>query len=208
MTQLGLIIGGAAVLLLWSGLTGENPLSILGALVRGEDLPRVADRGTAVDRLAQAAADAAGDNPDNERVDVSGRFTHPLGGAGSVPAQGHFGAPRDGGARRHAGLDLSCPEGTPVLAAHDANVELAGWAGGYGNVVYLTERHELPLGAHAAIQTRYAHLRAGGIAVRQGAQVRRGQLIGYSGNTGNSTGPHLHFEIRLNGTAVDPAPLI
>lgn len=96
--------------------------------------------------------------------------------------------------RLHAGIDIAAPEGTPVAAAADGKVIFAGWAGGYGNLVLI---------AHGdGIVTAYAHLAS--IAVGQGARVSRGSVVGTVGSTGHSTGPHLHFEVRVNGTPVDP----
>jgi hypothetical protein len=120
------------------------------------------------------------------------RFTWPVeGGRLSSP----FG-PRGG--RVHAGIDLAVPIGTAVLAAADGTVEVAGTASGYGTVVYLSHAGDLT--------SRYAHLSR--LEVRRGQQVRRGDRIALSGNTGNSTGPHLHFEIRTGGRAVDPLPYL
>jgi hypothetical protein len=116
------------------------------------------------------------------------RFAWPLGG----PVGERFG-PR--GARFHTGIDLPAAAGTPVAAAGYGCVESAGWdAGGYGNLVVV--RHRL------GMTSWYAHLRA--IAVRPGACIGAGAPIGTVGSTGRSTGPHLHFELRLCGAAVDP----
>lgn len=94
----------------------------------------------------------------------------------------------------HRGVDLAAPYGTPVFATSDGTVAKAGWLGGYGIMVVL--RHG------AGIETRYGHLSA--VSVRPGTQVRQGQLVGYVGSTGRSTGPHLHYEIRRGGNAIDP----
>ena len=94
----------------------------------------------------------------------------------------------------HEGMDFSAPVGTPVYATGDARVQSAGWHSGYGNLI------ELDHGYHYL--TRYAHLSE--ILVRPGQTVRRGDLIGRVGNTGKSTGPHLHYEVRLNGVAQNP----
>lgn len=99
-----------------------------------------------------------------------------------------------GTAKFHEGMDFSAPVGTPVYATGDARVQSAGWHSGYGNLI------ELDHGYHYL--TRYAHLSE--ILVRPGQTVRRGDLIGRVGNTGKSTGPHLHYEVRLNGVAQNP----
>ncbi|MEE4153310.1 MAG: M23 family metallopeptidase [Erythrobacter sp.] len=101
-----------------------------------------------------------------------------------------------GGRRRHHGIDIAAPEGTPVYATADGMVERANYSGSYGNVIYLDHGSDL--------QTRYAHL--SGLNVRDGQRVKKGDLIGFVGSTGRSTGPHLHYEVRVDGVAVDPDP--
>ena len=97
----------------------------------------------------------------------------------------------------HTGIDFLCPAGTPILASEAGNVFFAGWKpGGYGYCVFIQH----PDG----MVTIYEHLLKD-IPVTVGQHVERGQLIGYSGSTGNSTGPHLHFEMRdADGKAVNP----
>jgi murein DD-endopeptidase MepM/ murein hydrolase activator NlpD len=96
--------------------------------------------------------------------------------------------------RMHEGIDISVPEGTPIRAAKAGRVILAAYTGGYGN--YTCVDHGGGLSSCYAHQSSYAS--------SSGDSVSQGQVIGYSGNTGSSTGPHLHFEIRVNGSAVDP----
>ena len=99
-----------------------------------------------------------------------------------------------GYSRMHRGLDFRASYGTPIVAVADGRVARAGWAGGYGNKVRLN---------HAGgLATSYSHMSR--IAVAPGQRVRQGQVIGYVGSTGLSTGPHLHFEIYRNGVAVNP----
>ena len=99
-----------------------------------------------------------------------------------------------GYARMHRGLDFRASHGTPILAVADGRVTGAGWAGGYGRQVRLS---------HASgIATSYSHMSR--IAVAPGARVRQGQVIGNVGNTGLSTGPHLHFETYRNGATINP----
>ncbi|MRX49066.1 peptidoglycan DD-metalloendopeptidase family protein [Paracoccus sp. S-4012] len=100
--------------------------------------------------------------------------------------------------RQHAGIDMAGPVGTPIYATGEGTVTFAGWQRGYGNVIKI--QHELGL------ETRYGHLNK--IHVRAGQQVSRGARIGDMGNTGRSTGPHLHYEVRVKGTAVDPLSFI
>lgn len=96
--------------------------------------------------------------------------------------------------RMHHGIDVAVNTGTPIRAAARGRVSYAGWNGGYGNLVIIDHGNN--------IETRYAHLSR--ITVKVGQYVNRGALIAYSGNTGNSTGPHLHFEIRHRGQSVNP----
>jgi murein DD-endopeptidase MepM/ murein hydrolase activator NlpD len=98
------------------------------------------------------------------------------------------------GSTFHTGLDIAAPTGTPILAARDGVVTRAGWGGVYGYVVFVD---------HAdGSQTRYAHMSR--ILVEVGRYVAAGETLGLVGSTGASTGPHLHFEIRLHGRAVNP----
>lgn len=96
--------------------------------------------------------------------------------------------------RIHHGLDIAVPIGTPIRAAAAGVVTYSGAMGSYGNIVIIDHG--------SGVETRYAHTSRNVVAV--GQRVRRGELISYSGNTGNSTGPHLHFEIRRQGQSVDP----
>jgi murein DD-endopeptidase MepM/ murein hydrolase activator NlpD len=102
--------------------------------------------------------------------------------------------PFTGGGAMHNGLDFKGPVGTPILAAAEGNVTAAGAQGGYGNTVEITHANGLV--------TRYAHL--SGLNVSFGQKVARGVQIGRMGSTGRSTGSHLHFEVRLNGQAINP----
>ena len=96
--------------------------------------------------------------------------------------------------RMHAGIDFAAGHGTPIVAAADGRVARAGWAGGYGKQVRLA--HE------DGLSTSYSHM--SGIAVAPGTMVRQGEVIGYVGSTGLSTGAHLHYEVRQNGQPIDP----
>ena len=94
----------------------------------------------------------------------------------------------------HQGMDFTAPTGTEVFATGNAKVEFAGWKQGYGNTVILDHGY--------GYKTLYAHLYK--ILVRKGQKVRRSDIIALVGNTGKSTGPHLHYEVRLNNKPVDP----
>jgi murein DD-endopeptidase MepM/ murein hydrolase activator NlpD len=118
----------------------------------------------------------------------SGQLIWPVSG----PITGVFGEQRPG--HLHAGIDIAAAEGTPIRAADSGRVALAGWVGGYGN--YTCIQHT------ASMSTCYGHQSRLGTSV--GASVTQGQVMGYVGNTGNSFGAHLHFEVRINGTPVDP----
>jgi len=128
-----------------------------------------------------------------------------VGGEGSaamrMPVQGHltsgFGErfhPILGYERFHAGVDLGAAAGTPIVAAADGRVVSAGWAGGYGRAVAILHG--------GGIETKYGHMSR--IAAYAGESVRRGDVIGYVGSSGLSTGPHLHFEVMKNGRPVNP----
>lgn len=97
--------------------------------------------------------------------------------------------------RSHAGLDLAASYGSPIVATSDGMVSTAGWQGGYGLLVTLDHG--------GGLQTRYGHMSR--LNVQPGQQVSKGSVIGYVGSSGLATGPHLHYEIRLNGLAINPA---
>ena len=101
--------------------------------------------------------------------------------------------------RAHQGIDYAAEAGTPVMAAGDGVVSVAGWAGGYGLLVEI--RHD------NGVVTRYGHLKRFAPGIRPGARVVQGQYLGNVGATGLATGPHLHFEFLLHGVATDPREL-
>jgi murein DD-endopeptidase MepM/ murein hydrolase activator NlpD len=100
--------------------------------------------------------------------------------------------------RMHEGIDIGCAYGTPNRAAAAGTVIYAGWLGGYGNLVVVDHGNGL--------STAYAH--ASSILVGVGQTVAQGQTVSLVGSTGHATGPHLHFEVRVNGVAVDPLPYL
>lgn len=109
----------------------------------------------------------------------------------------HYGMRRHpvlGSYRMHSGVDFAAPLGAPIMAPADGVVSHSQWYGSYGLFVSLEH--------WGGLQTRFAHLSQ--LAVRAGQRVQRGQILGYVGSTGRSTGPHLHYEIRVDGRSVDP----
>ncbi len=121
---------------------------------------------------------------------------NPVGGAALTSGFGQRWHPVLGGRRAHKGVDLAQPTGTPVRATADGVVSKADWFSSYG--LYVSLEHG------GSIETRYGHMSR--LNVAAGQTVRKGDVIGYVGSTGRSTGPHLHYEVRIAGTAVSPIP--
>lgn len=138
------------------------------------------------DAFGGAAGGAAGD----------GTIQWPLPGHTVISC--NFGEPDAFGNPGHRGTDIPAPEGTPILAAHSGTVLISGWNNSYGNQVLLDDG--------AGLSTRYAHMTK--TAVTAGETVTAGQVIGYVGSTGDSTGNHLHFEVMENGVRVNPLELV
>lgn len=165
---------------------------------RGEISERQLDLATTA--LAKARKDALKDydarqkdanrkaKPDDTRLEAFGNPLSP----GSYSKSSGYGVDR--GTHKHAGVDLAARTGTPVYATQDGVVSFAGKAGAYGNLI--------KIGHGAGTETRYGHLSSIGVADKQA--VKKGDLIGQVGSTGRSTGPHLHYEVRVNGKPVDP----
>jgi len=120
----------------------------------------------------------------------------PIDGARISSSFGNRRHPILGYTRLHSGTDFAAPTGTPIYAAGNGTIQMAQRNGGYGN--YVRIRHA------NGYQTAYAHMRRFGRGIRKGVRVRQGQIIGYVGTTGRSTGPHLHYEVIHNGTKVNP----
>jgi len=123
-------------------------------------------------------------------------FIRPVSGGRITSGFGARVSPTRGASSYHKGVDYGVPTGTTVVASCGGTVAKAGWGSGYGYVVYINHID--------GTQTRYAHLSK--LFVSVGQQVSQGQKIASSGSTGISTGPHLHFEMRINGVAVNPVP--
>ena len=107
--------------------------------------------------------------------------------------------PIDGFNKMHQGTDFAAPKGTPIMASGDGIVKKAGWCGGGGNCVKI--KH------NSTYQTIYAHMSKFAKNIRSGVRVKQGQVIGYVGSTGKSTGPHLHYEVIVNGKKVNSQKL-
>jgi murein DD-endopeptidase MepM/ murein hydrolase activator NlpD len=163
-----------------------------------------------VSQNAQAAAQFQALFQSWKKLDRIDGNSAAVGGAISIPSilpistytfTSAFGVRSDpfrGSAAMHAGVDLSASYGTPIYATADGVVDRAEWFGGYGNMV------EIDHGK--GIATRYGHMSR--VAARAGERVKRGELIGYVGSTGRSTGNHLHYEVRIDGYAVNPMPFL
>jgi murein DD-endopeptidase MepM/ murein hydrolase activator NlpD len=141
----------------------------------------------AVAARIQAAAAASGSSSEPSPAGNPGGLQWPVNAPVTSPFGWRWG-------RLHEGIDLGAPTGTPIHAAAAGTVIYAAWMDGYGNFVIIDHG--------GGIATAYGHQSS--IAVTEGESVAQGQVIGYVGSTGHSTGPHLHFEVRVNGNAVDP----
>ena len=120
----------------------------------------------------------------------------PLEGARLTSGFGMRTHPVLGARRGHRGIDLASPTGTPIYATANGTVSRADWFSSYGLFIALDHG--------ANLETRYGHLSR--LNVAEGQDVKKGDLIGYVGSTGRSTGPHLHYEVRIAGMAVNPVP--
>ena len=128
-------------------------------------------------------------------------FSSPSGWPASGKISSAFGMrehPRFGGRKMHTGIDITMPKGTPLRATADGVVSFSARSGGNGNIVVIEHGHGLT--------TVYAHTSKN--SVKPGQAVKRGDVIAYSGSTGISTGPHLHYEVWRNGESINPAPFL
>ncbi len=130
------------------------------------------------------------------RSAIKGLMRTPVSGARITSGFGMRRHPILGYSRMHTGVDFGAPRGTPIHAAGNGVVTYAAWRGGYGRAVMI--RHD------NGYTTLYAHQSRIARGIRKGVRVRQGQVIGYVGSTGRSTGPHLHFEVRINNRPVNP----
>ena len=123
----------------------------------------------------------------------------PINGARLSSSYGKRKHPILGYTKMHTGTDFAAPKGTPIMASGDGKVTKAGWCGGGGNCVKI--KH------NSTYQTVYAHMSKFGRGIKKGARVKQGQIIGYVGSTGLSTGPHLHYEVIENGKKINSQKL-
>lgn len=150
----------------------------------------------------QAEREKQAQQSSSQYRDSSGQVVESYGGGGMIwPVNGEITSPFGwrthpifGSSRFHSGLDIGADYGVPIVAAQSGVVIEAGWIGGYGNTVMIDHG--------GGIVTLYGHNQS--LAVDVGQSVSQGQVIAYCGSTGNSTGPHCHFEVRLNGEPVSP----
>jgi murein DD-endopeptidase MepM/ murein hydrolase activator NlpD len=179
---------------------GLNPDSLARSAARAQGGPFVpwkGDKGAMTGEL-EDLADAMSRMEFLERSLLTIPSGQPTGSPMLTSSYGYRRDPFNGHAAFHAGLDFPGRYGQPINAAADGKVSYVGQRQGYGNVVEVEHGN--------GIMTRYAHL--SGFASRVGQKIARGDTIGRMGSTGRSTGTHLHFEVRLNGQAVNPRPFL
>ena len=173
----------------------ENVAPGVGHAEPDEEFSNLFASWEALDNGGLATGDAIIPAP---RVSVSVPSRMPVETVALTSAYGVRTHPVLGGRRQHNGVDLAAPNGTPVYATADGFIGKAQYWGSYGNYVQIEHGADL--------ETRYGHLSS--YTVQTGDTVRKGDLIGYVGSTGRSTGPHLHYEVRVAGLAVDPRPYL
>ena len=180
--------GGEVLKLMWeearldSGRVGQPSLSFISLDLRG--------------KVYEAVWSGKSRPTIFEDGEVVRTFSKPVGRARLSSRFGPREHPIHGGVRMHEGIDFAAPTGTPVSATAPGRVTYTGRRGGYGNVVEISHG--------AGTTTRYAHLHKIANGIKKGSRVEAGDIIGQVGSTGNSTGPHLHYEVRVNGKATDP----
>ncbi len=210
------------------GMTNDMARQLIKMLANDVDLQSKITRSDAIEAFFSLPEDSESANEESQLLYVSAnmggttkkfyRYQSPEGGVEFYDENGRsaqqflirkpvpngvFGSPFGGRrhpilgyVRMHTGVDWRAPRGSPILAAGNGVVEKAGWANGYGNQTIIRHGN--------GYQTSYNHQNAIASGITPGARVRQGQLIGYVGSTGLSTGPHLHYEVIVNGAKVDP----
>lgn len=210
------------------GMTNDMARQLIKMLANDVDLQSKIARSDAIEAFFSLPEDSESANEESQLLYVSAnmggttkkfyRYQSPEGGVEFYDENGRsaqqflirkpvpngvFGSPFGGRrhpilgyVRMHTGVDWRAPRGSPILAAGNGVVEKAGWANGYGNQTIIRHGN--------GYQTSYNHQNAIASGITPGTRVRQGQLIGYVGSTGLSTGPHLHYEVIVNGAKVDP----
>lgn len=176
-----------------AAVLAEVALKRPNAFAASQDRSRHSDSVAGILNKAQA-----GEEPAPIGVQMTGYFKHPLPAARLSQGYGRRIHPLFGYVQGHPGIDLAIGSGTPIVAPENGVVVMAEWYDGYGNCTIIDH------GSH--VGTLYGHQTS--FAVKEGDFVLRGQVIGFVGSTGYSTGPHLHWEVRLNGDTIDPLPTI
>ena len=143
--------------------------------------------------------DSTGHYDENGKSVKKALMKTPINGARLSSAFGMRKHPIDGYNKMHKGTDFAAPMGTPIMASGDGVVVRARWCGGGGNCVKI--KH------NSTYETIYAHMKNFARGIREGVRVRQGQIIGYVGSTGKSTGPHLHYEVKKNGAKINSQKL-
>lgn len=189
MGFLSVLLLGGGTLLAFSAYRGLSPVEVLRAILRGEALPgpRYTIESQGLTGVGRAVGDIGAEGVQAGARAIAG-LARPLTSWTVVSPYGM----RAG--RMHEGVDLAATLGTPIRAAAAGEVYAAGWATGAGNRVDI--RHS------SGLVTKYFHMSR--IAVSKGQRVAQGQVIGYVGSTGRSSGPHLHFEVWVNGKSTNP----
>ncbi|TDF93468.1 murein hydrolase activator EnvC family protein [Paenibacillus piri] len=184
----------------------EEQEKMLLQYARRESALAAEKRKAAAEAAAKAAAAKAkaggGSAPAaNTAPPTGGKLGYPLPKVATMTSDfGTRSDPFTGKKATHKGIDLAMPNGTPILAAADGEVIVASWWSGYGNCVIIDHGN--------GTWTLYGHIRNGGIDVEKGDSVKKGQKIAEVGSTGQSTGNHLHFEVRIHEEPVDPKPYL
>lgn len=171
----------------------EQDLNAQLASVRNLIQQRLAAAEAARQATQQASSDEGGGGSDDNYVQGTGAMGWPCSGPITSPF-GYRTHPIFGTTIFHAGIDIGVDYGTPIHAADSGVVVYSGWISGYGNAVIIDHG--------GGISTLYGHNQS--LAVSEGQSVSKGSVIAYAGSTGNSTGPHCHFEVDVNGSPVNP----
>ncbi|MGH9765467.1 MAG: M23 family metallopeptidase, partial [Blastocatellia bacterium] len=164
--------------------------------------PKFTERGVVARSTGREGAKTGQSTPAGENVttgqNIAKRQSTDVDPWASIQISSGFGYRRDpftGRLRFHSGVDLKARLGDPVAASEDGVIRFVGWYHGYGNLIMIDHGD--------GITTRYGHLSS--FAAEPGQVVKRGDIIGYAGSTGRATSPHLHYEVRVSGKAVNPA---